>query len=124
MIRALTVPTTAAIAALLLSVAASASPAATPTLKGTVGPGFTISLTRNGKKVKSLPAGRYKFVIADKASIHNFTLEQESGGTFEKDLTGVSFAGTKTVTLTLKKGKWTYYCTPHEATMFGLFTVK
>jgi plastocyanin len=124
MIRTLSLLTAAGIAALLLSVAASARPAATPTLKGTVGPAFTISLKLNGKKVKSLTAGRYKFVIADKASTHNFTLEQESGGKFEKDLTGVSFVGTKTITLTLKKGKWKYYCTPHEATMFGFFTVK
>jgi hypothetical protein len=50
-------------------------------------PGFTIHLTMNGKRVTSLVAGSYAFVIADKASIHNFTLEQEAGGKFEKDLT-------------------------------------
>ncbi len=50
-----------------------------PTLTGTVGPGFTISLKVNGKAVKSLKAGTYKFVVADKASIHGFTIEQETG---------------------------------------------
>ena len=93
-------------------------------LKGTVGPGFSIKLTQNGHAVKTLKAGTYTFVVADRASIHNFTLEQEKGGKFEKDLTSVAFVGTKTVRVKLKAGKWKYYCTPHEATMHGFFTVK
>src|SRR6266540_1880419 len=124
MIRTIIFLTAAGAAALALGVGASARPAATPTLKGTVGPSFAISLKRNGRRVTSLKPGAYKFVIADKASIHNFTLERESGGKFEKDLTAVAFVGTKTVTVTLKKGKWKYYCTPHESMMFGFFTVK
>jgi plastocyanin len=35
----------------------------------------------------------------------------------------VPFTGTKTVTVTLKKGKWKYYCAPHETSMFGFFIV-
>ena len=97
--------------------------AATPQVVGTVGPGFTIKLTSAGKKATKLKAGKYTFVVADKASIHNFVLEQVSGGKFEKQLTTVPFTGTKTVTLTLKKGKWKYYCAPHESSMFGFFTV-
>jgi plastocyanin len=93
-------------------------------LKGTVGPGFTISLTKAGKRVKTLSAGTYAFVITDKATIHNFTLEQEKGGKFEKHLTSTGFKGTKTVTVKLKRGKWKYYCSVHESTMFGFFTVK
>jgi hypothetical protein len=81
-------------------------------------------LTMNGKRVSSLVAGSYKFVVADKASIHNFTLEQEAGGKFEKDLTSVPFVGTKTVMVTLKKGKLKFDCRVHEPTMFGFFTVK
>ena len=54
---------------------------------------------------------------------HSFVLEQVSGGKFEKQLTTVPFTGTKTVTVTLKKGKWKYYCAPHESSMFGFFTV-
>jgi plastocyanin len=110
--------------ALALVAAALAARSSTKTLKGTVGPGYTIRLKQGGKTVKTLKAGTYKFVIADKASIHNFTLEQESGGKWEKDLTDVSFKGTKTMTVHLKKGKWKYYCTPHESQMFGFFTVK
>ena len=93
-------------------------------LKGTVGPKFTISLTKGGKTVKTLKPGAYTFVISDKASIHNFTLEQEKGGHFEKHLTTTPFVGTKTVTVTLKKGSWKYYCSVHESLMHGEFTVK
>jgi plastocyanin len=95
---------------------------ATPKLNGTVGPGFTISLKMNGKAVKTLKAGTYSFVIADKSSIHNFVVEK-SGGGFEKALATVPFVGTKTVTIKLAKGKWEFYCKPHEATMHGDFTV-
>jgi len=97
--------------------------AAAPKVVGTVGPGFTIKLTSGGKKATKLKAGKYTFVVADKASIHNFVVEQVSGGKFEKQLTTVPFTGTKTVTVTLKKGKWKYYCAPHESSMFGFFTV-
>jgi plastocyanin len=110
--------------ALTAATLASARSDASPTLKGTVGPGFTITLKRNGKAVKALKAGSYSFVIADKASIHNFVLEQEKGGSFEKSLTTVPFTGTKTVKVKLKAGKWKYYCRPHESSMFGFFTVK
>src|SRR5947209_20541415 len=97
--------------------------ASTPKLIGTVGPGYTITLKKGATKVKTLKAGKYTFVISDKASIHNFTVEQQTGGKFEKTLTGTSFQGKKTVTVTLKKGKWKYYCSIHESQMFGFFTV-
>jgi plastocyanin len=113
----------AAVAALAVAATAPAHSAATK-LKGTVGPGFSITLTQSGHKVKTLRAGTYTFVIADKASIHNFVLEQQTGGKFEKQLTSVGFTGTRTVTLKLKRGKWKYYCAPHESSMFGFFTVK
>jgi len=110
--------------ALVVSGAALSQGTAIPKLKGTVGPGYTIKLTRNGAKVSSVKAGKYTFAIADKSSLHNFTLEQEKGGKFEKHLTGTAFTGSKTATLTLKRGKWKYYCSNHESQMFGFFTVK
>ncbi len=110
----------AALAALLFLVPAQAS---TPKLVGTVGPGFTITLKKGTTRAKTLKAGKYTFVITDKASTHNFTLEQEKGGKFEKKLTGTAFQGKKTVTVTLKKGTWKYYCSVHEPTMFGSFKV-
>ncbi len=93
------------------------------TLVGTVGPGFTISLAKDGKRVTTLKAGNYLLVVQDLASIHNFVLEQESGGKFEQDLTAVPFTGTRVYALTLAKGKYKYYCRPHEATMFGTVSV-
>ena len=104
--------------------ALATSHAATPTLNGTVGPGYTVTLKQNGKSVKTLKAGSYSFVIADKANIHNFVLEKKKGGTFEKELTQVPFTGTKTVKIKLTPGEWEFYCRPHESTMHGDFTVK
>jgi plastocyanin len=114
----------AAAVAVTLAASALGRPASTPKLQGTVGPGFTISLKNHGKKVTSLKAGSYTFVVSDKASIHSFVLERQTGGKFEKAITTIPFTGTKTVTVKLGKGKWKYYCKAHESTMFGFFTVK
>ena len=95
--------------------------AATPKLVGTVGPGYTISLKKAGKKVTTLKAGKYTFVITDNASIHNFSLDGPNG--LEKTFTTVPFKGQKSITLTLKMGSYKFYCAPHESTMFGKFKV-
>ena len=124
MIR-LTTAVAAVLAAIVLSSTASARPAAIPVLKGTVGPGFTISLKKNGAKVTKLKAGLYKFVIADKSSIHDFVIEKQAAHGLERQLTTVSFVGTKSklAPIRLTKGKWKFYCKPHESSMFGFFTV-
>jgi hypothetical protein len=125
MLRRLAISGTLAVVSLTIIAIAPASTAAPPTLRGTDGPGFTISLKRNGTAVKSLTAGgRYKFVISDKSSRHGFTLEQVKGGKWEKNLAAVSFVGTKTMTVALRTGKWKFYCPAHEDDMFGFFTVK
>ena len=108
-----------AAAAFLVSAQAS-----TPKLTGTVGPGYTVTLKQGAAKVKTLKAGKYTFVITDKAAIHNFKIEREKGGPkIEKVLTDTSFQGKKTVTVTLKTGSWKYYCSIHEPQMFGFFNV-
>ena len=107
-------------AALLLALV-PASQAATPKVTGTVGPGYTISLTKGGKKATTLKSGKVTFVINDKSTFHNYELDGPKG--FEKKLTDVSFKGTKTITLTLKPGSYKFYCQPHESTMFGHFKV-
>jgi hypothetical protein len=96
--------------------------ATTPTLTGTDGPGFTIDLKQNGKAVKTLKAGTYRFVIHDKAAIHGWSLDGPHG--FAKDISPIPFVGTKTVTLKLKAGRYKFYCPNHESTMFGHFTAK
>jgi plastocyanin len=106
-------------AVVALAVAVAPALAAPPKLVGTVGPGFTITLKKGTTKVTKLKAGKYTFVIRDKSSIHNFHLK----GPVSKMFTSVSFTGTKTVTLTLKKGKYTYVCDPHASSMRGSFRV-
>jgi hypothetical protein len=93
----------------------------TPTLVGTDGPGYTISLKQGTKAVKTLKAGTYKIVIHDKATVHGWSLDGPHG--FAKDISVVPFTGTKTVTLKLKAGKYKFYCPNHESIMFGHFTV-
>jgi plastocyanin len=112
-------------AAAALAVAASAPAAAKPAvLNGKVGPGFTITLTKAGKKVRSLKAGTYKIVVSDRSPDHNFVLEKARGGTFERQITSVPFTGAKSFTVKLTAGKWEFYCTPHESMMRGEFTVR
>ena len=107
-----------AMAAVVVSQAGAASMGK---LTGTVGPGFTITLTQGGKKVSHLKAGTYTFVIADKSTMHSYGLDGPKG--FAKDFTSVPFKGTKTFTVALKKGSYKYYCSAHEPEMFGHFTV-
>ena len=99
----------------------SAAAAAPVKLVGTVGPGFTITLTQGGKKVNHLKAGTYTLMINDKATFHAWSLDGPHG--YAKDVTTVPFTGTKTFTVMLKKGAYKYYCPPHEGSMFGKFTV-
>ncbi len=88
-------------------------------LKGTVGPGFTISLTYDGKKVTKLKPGAYEVKVSDKASIHNFHL---SGPGVNKK-TSVGGTGNTSWHVTLKKGKYTFVCDPHKTVMKGSFSV-
>jgi len=112
--------------ALTVAGAAFSRSTATPTLKGVVGPGYSIKLTKGGKRVKSLKAGKYRFVITDKSTFHNFTVEREkpSKPKLEKHITSTAFKGSKTIVMTLKRGSWSYYCSIHEAQMHGDFTVR
>jgi plastocyanin len=98
--------------------------ASIPTLRGTVGPGFTITLTKSGRRVRTLRAGTYMLRVNDRAAIHNFTLERETKPKIEKHVTSTSFTGTKSIRVTLRKGEWKFYCSVHEATMNGTFMVR
>ncbi|HSS81711.1 MAG TPA: hypothetical protein VLK24_11015 [Gaiellaceae bacterium] len=111
--------------ALTVAGAAFSRTDSTPTLKGVVGPGYSITLTKGGKKFTSLKAGTYKLVITDRSNFHNFTLEREkpSKPKLEHHPTGTGFTGSKTVIVTLKPGSWRFYCSIHEAQMQGNFKV-
>ena len=110
-----------ALAAAALAATGSGLAATAKTVNGTVGPGFTIGLTMQGKKVTKLKAGaQYRFVISDRADIHDFHL---SGPGFNRVLTSVEFTGTKSFVLRLKKGSYGFVCDPHSGIMHGRFLV-
>jgi plastocyanin len=108
------------VAAALAVTAAGVGNAATPKLTGVAGPGFTITLKSGGKPVKTLKAGTYTVVVSDKSSEHNFHLF----GPGVNKTTSVPFVGSKTWTVTLKAGKYTFQCDVHASSgMKGTFKV-
>jgi plastocyanin len=110
----------AAIGALV--VAAAPAGAANAPVYPTVGSGFTISLNKKSTgtaKVTSLKPGTYKFVVRDRSKMHNFHLT----GPGVNKTTTVAFVGTKTWTITLKKGTYRFVCDPHKESMKGSFKV-
>jgi plastocyanin len=115
--RLLALPLAAAVA---VAGTGAAAEAATPTLSATVGPGFTISLKKSGRKVTSLRAGTYKIRVADRSDIHNFHL---TGPRVNKK-TSVPTTGTTTWTVRLRHGTYRYVCDPHASMMKGSFTVR
>jgi plastocyanin len=103
-----------AIAVSLAFAASSFSATKASTLTGTVGPGYTISMSKTTVK-----AGAYVITIHDRASIHDFHLT----GAGVNKVTSVSGVGTTTWKVTLKKGKYTFVCDPHHTIMHGVLTV-
>jgi plastocyanin len=109
------------IALLAAALVFAGSASAVTTLSGSVGPGFTISLKKSGKKVTSLKAGRYRIRVSDKSDFHNFHLR---GPGVNRSITSVDFQGTKSRTFRLKKGTYRYVCDPHSDSMKGSFKVR
>jgi hypothetical protein len=99
------------VAILVFAAPIGASGSATK-LAGTTGPGFTITLKKAGKMVKTVKPGKYSITVQDKSNIHNFRIK---GPGLNKQITTLSFKGSKTVTVTLKRGTYTYQCDPHAA---------
>jgi plastocyanin len=108
-------------AAALLAIAnGAATPAQTPTLSATVGPGFTISLRdAQGSRVTTLAPGTYQIEVEDLSGEHNFHLS----GPGVNESTSVEFVGKETWRVTLQDGTYRYMCDPHASTMRGSFTV-
>jgi plastocyanin len=105
---------TLALAVLAALAIALPAVAATPTFRGTVGPGFTISMVKKPKK-----PGKIKLVVSDRSDDHNFHLR----GPGVNVKTSVSAVGTKTFTITLKKGLYRFVCDPHASSMHGSFRI-
>jgi plastocyanin len=100
---------------------ASGASGASAELEGEVGPGFEIEVKQNGEDAESVSAGTYTLKVEDKSDIHNFHL---IGPGVDEMVTEVPFKGEKTVTVTLRKGTYTYQCDPHASGgMKGTFEV-
>jgi plastocyanin len=106
-------------ALVLTALPAQATPAPTK-LVATVGPGFTIKLTKAGRKVTSLKPGRYSITVRDKSGAHNFRLK---GPGFNR-ATSVGAVQTRTWTVTLRRGTYRYVCDPHAGSMKGSVRVR
>ena len=78
------------------------------TLTGTVGPGFTITMSK-----KTVRAGTYA------VTIHDFHLT--GPGVAKK--TSVTGTGTTKWTVKLKKGTYHFVCDPHHTIMHGVLAV-
>jgi hypothetical protein len=113
-----------AIAAAAFLATSAGAAAAHPKLIGIVGKNdaYAISLTSNGRAVKTLKHGTYTLVIHDDSAIHNYELDGPHGTSWT--FTSVPFKGTKTITITLTAGKYKAYCVAHESEMFQHFTVR
>ncbi len=88
-------------------------------LKGSVGPGFTISLKDGaGKAVKKVKAGiTYRVSVADRSTSHDFHLT----GPGVNKKTAVGRKATITWKLKFKKGTYRFQCDPHKSVMKGSF---
>ena len=110
----------AALAAVLVAVApAGASRAALPKLTGTVGPGFTITLKKAGKKVMKLKAGRY--VDHDQGPLGRAQLPPHRAWAEQDDLD--LGHGHDHVDGPAQKGTYKFVCDPHAPIMHGSFKV-
>ncbi|MGZ4352761.1 MAG: hypothetical protein ACXVZ4_04390, partial [Gaiellaceae bacterium] len=100
----------------------AAGPAAADshTLHGSVGPGFSISLTADdGSAVKTIDPGTYTVVVDDQSNLHDFHLS----GPGVDQATTVPDTGTTTWTVTFQAGTYTYVCDAHASTMHGTLKV-
>jgi hypothetical protein len=88
-------------------------------LVATVGPSSTITITRNGARVRTLTAGAYVIVVRDRSRRHNFHLT----GPGVNRRTAVARTGTVTWNLTLRAGTFRYVSDPQARRVRGSFVV-
>jgi len=111
----------AAVTAVALALAGSASAQGNPTLFATVGPGFSIRVADGaGNRITRLPPGRYTVVVKDQASEHNFHLS----GPGVDMATDVDATGTFMWTVAFQQGTYHFQCDPHFTTMKGDIAVE
>ncbi len=79
-----------------------------PTIRGTVGPGFTIEVSR-----QRAPKGRYKLVVRDNSADHNWHMT----GPGVDRRTPVGGTGRYVWRVRLREGTYTIVCDPHASSM-------
>jgi hypothetical protein len=109
------------VAACLLAAAPSSAVPTKQTdgqLVGSVGPGFTISLTdASGANVTHLDVGTYTLLVHDLSDLHNFHLSGP-GVNVTSDVIGT---GDQTLTITITDGVYDFQCDAHPLQMKGAF---
>jgi Copper binding proteins, plastocyanin/azurin family len=90
-------------------------------LKGSVGPGFTISVTTaDGGPLGTLAPGTVELNVEDLAPDHNFHLTGPGGVDVKTEVGG---QGTSNFQVELQAGTYSFVCDPHASTMNGSFEV-
>jgi hypothetical protein len=104
----------AVVAAVGLVVVPAAIPAAATQLRGTAGPGFSITLQNEaGTIVSRLDPGTYDIAVRDLSIDHNFHLY----GPGVEEATSVDAIEDKNWTVTFSEGRYTYVCDLHPTQM-------
>jgi hypothetical protein len=94
--------------------------AADPVLHGTVGPGFSISMTNAaGVKVTRVLPGSYSIQVRDLSAEHSFHLKGPGVDKF----TEIAGTGDVTWDVTLTDGTYTFLCDAHPTSMRGTLKV-
>lgn len=114
--------------AMVLAVPAeSGTPSLVATLKdvpycGEFGCGYKLvfTLTFNGRRFKTLPAGRYTLVVSDQSRVLNFHMTGPRGFNIFNGLPEAK--ATRTYAVRLTRGRYTYVSDPHASTYRGSFT--
>ena len=103
-----------------LIVVPAAVPAAATQLRGTAGPGFSITLQNDaGTLVTKLDPGTYDIAVRDLSIEHNFHLY----GPGVEELTSVDAIEDKNWTVTFREARYTYVCDLHPSQMVREFVV-
>lgn len=85
------------------------------TIRGTVGPGFEITVDQT-----AVTPGSYELAAEDLSDAHNFHLTGPGGVDVSTDVAEV---GTETFTVELEPGTYEFVCDPHASTMNGTIEV-
>jgi hypothetical protein len=85
-------------------------------LAASVGPSGKVTFTAGGSRVVKILSGRYKITVADRTSKGAFVLQHARKPAIT--LSGSAFVGTRTVTVALNGGEWTFYSSPGRQSHF------